>query len=205
MCIVDTVVLLYFMLTGQERLLVRLLRSPLRVPVVVYDPQERSLPDAALQRPELLSEMRQAISHYEIRAESSDLSRTRFERLRKIDELQRQGLVKPVELTPTETTLSAQLQSRDGVAGHSIQTPLGPGEASCVAIARERGWTIATDDIDALTVLSELHGGNEFPYEQIRSLLVRAGTDGFVTRDEANQIHREMQSAGFWGDEPPFV
>lgn len=205
MCIVDTVVLLYFMLAGQQPLLVRLLGSPLRVPEVVYDPQERSLPDTALQRPELLSEMRQATSHYEIRAESSDLSRTRFERLSKIDALQRQGHVEPVELTPTEMTLSAQLQSRDGVAAHSIQAPLGPGEASCVAIAHERGWTIATDDTDALTVLSELHGGNEFPYERIRSLLVRAGTDGFVTRDEANRIHRKMRFAGFWGDEPPFV
>ena len=204
MCIVDTVVLLYFILTGQERLLVRLLGSPLCVPEVVYDPQERNLPEAALQHAELLSEMRQATRHYEMRAQSSDLSRIRFKRLRKVDDLHREGLIKPVQLTPTETSLSAQLQSRDGVAGHSIRTPLGAGEASCVAIAHERGWTIATDDTDALTVLSELRGGKDFPHERIRSLLVRAGTDGLVTRKEANRIHGKMRSAGFWGDKLPF-
>ena len=204
MCVIDTVVLLYFMLTGQERLLLQLLGNPLRVPLVVYDPEEERLPMPALQRAELLSEMRQAIRHYEIRARASSADRARFERLRTIDDLHREGLLETVSLEGDELQLAANLQSREAVARFTVRAPLGAGEASCVAIAFRRGWTIATDDNDALTVLSELHGGGNFAYNRIRSLLTRAGNEGFVTCEEANRIHEEMRSEGFWDVGKPF-
>lgn len=204
MCIIDTVVLLYFMLTRREQLLIQLLGSPLRVPLVVYDPEEEGLPKPALQRAELLSEMRQAIRHYEIRARTSPADQIRFERLRTIDDLHRKGMLEPVPLVNDELQLAAELQSREAVTRFTVQTPLGAGEASCVAIAFRRGWTITTDDNDALTVLSELHGGGDFPYQRIRSLLIRAGKEGLVTRDEANQIHEDMRAEGFWDLGTPF-
>lgn len=204
MCIIDTVVLLYFMLTRREQLLLRLLGSPLRVPLVVYDPEEEGLPIPALQRAELLSEMRQAIRHYEIRARTSPADKARFERLRKIDDLHRKGLLETVSLVDDEQQLAADLQSREAIARFTVRTPLGAGEASCVAIAFRRGWTIATDDTDALTVLSELHGGGDFAFHRIRSLLIRAGNEGLVTRDESNRIHEEMRSEGFWDVGTPF-
>jgi len=204
MCIIDTVALLYFMLTRQEQLLLRLLGVPLRVPLAVYDPEEGGLPVEALHRAELLSEMRQAIRHYEIRTRTSDLGRTQFERLRRIDDLHRQGLLEVVKLRDDELLLAAALQSRAGVARYTIRTPLGAGEASCVAIAFRRGWAIATDDNDTLTVLSELHGDKDFEFHRIRSLLIRAGNEGFETRNEANRIHGEMRSEGFWDLQMPF-
>ncbi|MYB77470.1 MAG: hypothetical protein F4X83_10330 [Chloroflexi bacterium] len=205
MYIIDTVVLLYFMLTRREQLLLRLLGSPLRVPLVVYDPEEEELPVPALQRAELLSEMRQAIRHYEIRARTSPADKVRFERLRTIDDLHRKGMLETVPLVEDELQLAAELQSREAVSRFTVRTPLGAGEASCVSIAFRRGWTIATDDNDALTVLSELHGSEDFAYHRIRSLLIRAGNEGLVTRDEANRIHEDMRAEGFWDAGTPFA
>lgn len=41
--IIDTVVLLYFLLVGEEELLCTLLGTPLQVPLAVYDPEDRDL------------------------------------------------------------------------------------------------------------------------------------------------------------------
>ena len=45
--IIDTVVLLYFLLVGEEELLCTLVGTPLQVPLAVYDPEDRNLPLAA--------------------------------------------------------------------------------------------------------------------------------------------------------------
>jgi hypothetical protein len=45
--ILDTVVLLYFLLVQQAELLMDLIGRPLQVPFAVYDPDDRLLPDAA--------------------------------------------------------------------------------------------------------------------------------------------------------------
>ena len=198
MTILDTVVLLYFLLTGRERLLLQMLGCPLNVPYVVFDPGEIELLESSHQRVELLSEMRQAIRHYEVRAESNELSNKQFQRLRTIDLLHQNGSIDPVALTPSETVLAANLQSRNRAKQLGITVPLGPGEAACVAIAHCRGWAIATDDSDALSALKALKNGGPFQYFRIRSLLIRARDEGLVTNDEANCIHSEMRAAGFW-------
>ena len=198
MFIVDTVVLLYFLLTGQEDLLIRLLGSPLRVPFVVYDPDEPDVSEALQVRVDLLSEIRQSIHHYETRSATDELSRKRRDRVRRVDELHRKGLIEPIRLTPRELSLTADLQRRDRATMYKISTPLGPGESACIAIAHCRGWTIATDDNDALTALSEINSGQSFPYTRIRALLIRATNERLITPDKANRIHREMRTAGFW-------
>lgn len=45
--IIDTVVLLYFLLVGEEELLCTLVGTPLQVPLAVYDPEDRDLPQQA--------------------------------------------------------------------------------------------------------------------------------------------------------------
>lgn len=70
--IIDTVVLLYFLLVGEEDLLCTLLGTPLQVPLAVYDPEDRDLPPTAHRRTELLSEMRQAVGHYESSVRPTD-------------------------------------------------------------------------------------------------------------------------------------
>lgn len=197
--IVDTVVLLYFLLVGQEDLLCTLLGSPLRVPLAVYDPEDRALEPAALQRPEFLSEMRQALRHYE-RAASSGGSPESLARVKRVDSLYDDGRLIAEPMTATERVLSARLQSSEAV-DYGLRLPLGPGEAACVAVSHERGWTIVTDDADALQVLDVLYGGRNYPYERIRRLLIRAASQGLVSPDKANEIHAEMRSHGFWDRE----
>ena len=200
--IVDTVVLLYFLLVGEEELLCTLLGTPLQVPLAVYDPEDRDLPPTAARRAELLSEMRQAVGHYESSAgltgDTDSLSR-----VRRIDSLHDASRLVSVPMTPEERMLAVKRQSA-GALDYGIRVPLGPGEAACVAISFERGWTIATDDSDALTVLEKLHGNQPFRYERIRKLLIRAAEEGHVTREEANRHHAAMRSHGFWDSGRPF-
>ena len=201
--IVDTVVLLYFLLVGEEELLCTLLGTPLCVPLAVYDPEDRDLPPTARRRAELLSEMRQVVGHYESSAgltgDADSLSR-----VSRIDSLYDDSRLVSVPMTPEEGLLAARLQSADALE-YGVRVPLGPGEAACVAISFERGWTIATVDSDALTVLNKLHGNRAFRYERIRKLLIRAAEEGHVTREEANRLHAAMRSHGFWDSGQPFV
>ena len=201
--IIDTVVLLYFLLVGEEELLCTLVGTPLQVPLAVYDPEDRDLPITAGRRVELLSEMRQAVGHYEssARLTGDDDSLSRVSR---IDSLYDESQLVPVPMTPEERLLAAKLESADALE-YGVRVPLGPGEAACVAISFERDWTIATDDSDALKVLKRLHRGRDFRYERIRKLLIRATEEGHVTREEANRLHAAMRSHGFWDTGQPFA
>ncbi len=201
--IIDTVVLLYFLLVGEEELLCTLVGTPLQVPLAVYDPEDRDLPLTAGRRAELLSEMRQAVGHYEsaARLTGDDDSLSRVSR---IDSLYDESRLVSVPMTPKERLLAAKLESVDAL-DHGVRVPLGPGEAACVAISFERDWTIATDDTDALKVLKRLHRGRHFRYERIRKLLIRAVEEGHVTREEANRLHTAMRSHGFWDTGQPFT
>lgn len=201
--IVDTVVLLYFLLASQENLLLRLLSEPLAVPVTVYDPEERGLSEESLRRSELLSEMRQAVRHYEIAGHSGQKDPDLARRVHRVDDLYDTHRLTVVSMTSEERYLAARLQSRDAVSDHSINAPLGPGEAACVAIAWHRDWTIVTDDTDALTVLGELQNSN-YEYERIRKLLIRAANSNMITPAEANAIHEVMTLNGFWDRTRPF-
>ena len=201
--IVDTVVLLYFFLIGEEDLLCTLLGTPLCVPLAVYDPEDRDLPPTARRRAELLSEMRQVVGHYEssARLTGDDYSLTRVSR---IDSLHDEGALASVQMTLDERLLAAKLESDDALE-YGVRVPLGPGEAACVAISVERDWPIVTDDSDALKVLKNLHGNQDFPYERIRKLLIRAAEEGHVTPKEANRLHAAMRSHGFWDSGQPFA
>lgn len=203
-CIVDTVVLLYFLLAEQDALLRELVGAPVAVPLTVYDPEEQTLPDGALRRSELLSEMRQSIRHYEALADPETSGPGMVERVRRVDALHEQGLLETIAMDADERSLSAHLQSRDGAADHGLPLPLGPGEAACVAIASTRGWTIVTDDTAALTVMEIRHGADGFEYERIRRLLIRAAHQGLITEAGANAIHAEMRQLGFWDTGQPF-
>ena len=201
--IVDTVVLLYFLLVGEEDLLCTLIGTPLCVPLTVYDPEDRDLPATARTRTELLSEMRQAVGHYESSARLTGDADS-LSRVSRIDSLYDESRLVPVPMTAEERLLAARLQS-DDAREYGVRVPLGPGEAACVAISFERDWTIATDDSDALKVLENLHGNRAFRYERIRKLLIRAAEEGHVTHEEANGLHAAMRSHGFWDSGRPFA
>ncbi len=203
-CIVDTVVLLYFLLVDEDRLLRDLLGGALKVPRTVYDPDDRSLPESALRRSDLLSEMRQSIRHHEVAVRHGETDPESIHRVRSVDHLYDTELLEVIDMTGDELAMAARLQSRDAVQYHSIRAPLGPGESACVAIAWHREWTIVTDDDAALTVLDELHGGRSYMYERIRKLLIRAAMSKQITRTQANDLHGQMRNLGFWDSGRPF-
>ena len=202
--IVDTVVLLYFLLVERFDLLVELIGDPIQVPFSVYDPEEpRDGNAVASARSDLLSELRQAIRHYEASARSTG-DHISLERVARVDALCDAGRIRSVSMTEDERNLAASLQSRENLKQHGIRYPLGPGEAACVAIAHTRRWTIATDDTDALTVMKNLTKTGAFRYERIRKLLTRAANERGVSTAEANSIHAEMRIHGFWDAGAPF-
>ena len=202
--VVDTVVLLSFLLVEEMDLLLELVGRPLRVPLSVYDPGERDLPGEALRRPELLSEIRQSMRHYEVAEKEQPDQRQLAKRMSMADQLHADGLIQVTDLTVEEELLAARLQSREGARVHGVRAPLGPGEAACVALAWSRGWTIVTDDDAALRVLTSLSKGVLRRYERIRKLLIRAAESDMITKERANDIHRQMRGFGFWDSVAPF-
>ncbi len=201
--IIDTVVLLYFLLVKRTDLLCTLLGRPLQVPLAVYDPDDRTLPSAALRRSDLLSEMRQSIRHYEYATTPVGPSSPLAAEVGYVDTLYDQGALVPVPMTHDERLLAAKLQSSE-IAEYDLRVPLGAGEAACIAISYHRGWTIATDDNDALKVLGRIHHSQNFSYERIRKLLIRAAREGHITPRDANRIHADMRNHGFWDTGRPF-
>ena len=111
--IIDTVVLLYFLLVNETDLLCTLLGRPLQVPLAVYDPEDRTPPPAARRRSDLLSEMRQSIRHYEHAATSSGPRNPLVATAGYVDTLYDQGTLVPVPMTPDERLLAAKLQSSE--------------------------------------------------------------------------------------------
>jgi len=64
---------------------------------------------------------------------------------------------------------------------------------------------MVTDDNDALKALSGLYVGSQvYGYERIRKLLIRAARENSISEEEANQIHYQMTSYGFWDSQRSF-
>ena len=200
--VLDTVVLLYFLLADEEELLGELIGWPFRVPFAVYDPEERAMPLESSPQPDLLSEMRQIVRYYDNIAASNGDTESLW-KVSRVDRLHDERRLVAEAMDPLEQRLADQLQG-PYASQFGLQAPLGPGEAACVAIAHRRDWTLATDDSDALKVLSGLSGDKPYRYERIRKLLVRAADERTITRDQANRIHAEMKAHGFWDSTCPF-
>ena len=200
--VLDTVVLLYFLLADEEELLGELIGWPFRVPFAVYDPEDRAIPLESSSQPDLLSEMRQIVRYYDNIAESNGDTES-LSKVSRVDRLHDERRLVAEAMDPLEQRLADQLQG-PYASNFGLQAPLGPGEAACVAIAHRRDWTLVTDDSDALKVLSGLSVDKPYKYERIRKLLVRAADERTITRDQANRIHAEMKAHGFWDSTCPF-
>lgn len=202
--VVDTVVLMYFLLGGEEDLLFERVGRPLAVPRVVFDHEEgEDVPELAR------SEMTQAVAFH--RRAAGDLARdpeARLQakqnaaRLHSLHVLQRAGHVVVLDLTETEPNVVSSLTSPSGCHGFGLSFPLGVGEAACLALAVHRQLVVATDDIDALKALRSINPHH--PYERIRKILIGAVTAGVLEPERANAIHEEMRRHGFWDSERPF-
>ncbi len=202
--VADTVILHYFLLADQAELLLRQLGRPIAVPRIVFDPDEEDeVPEDAR------SELTRGIS-VKGRA-AKDLARDPVARLRAvtnqtrlnvIHDLHSSGDVLVVDLDKRELRMLGTLTSPSGCSSFNLKFPLHAGEAACVAIAINRGLMLATDDSDALKALKS--GGHTRPYQRVRKLLIEAAESNLISRAEANGIHAEMRSLGFWDTQPPF-
>ncbi len=194
--VVDTVILHYFLLAEKFDLLLDLLEPPILIPRIVFDPEEPNGPEAAL------SELRRNVRYEQRVAEAPSTGETDRERarvnigrLRRVEEYVERGDLEIVDMTPSELATFARLTADTPDASLRLVAPLGAGEAACVSIALERGYTLATDDSDALRVLNRLQ--SDHPYERTRRLLMRAATESRISRAEANEIHRRLREFGF--------
>ena len=200
--IIDTVVLLYFLLAEREDLLGDLIGWPLRVPFAVYDPDDWTGPLEPKPRLDLSSEIRQCEEYFDNMAlETGDTGAT-F-KINKVNRLYAEDRVVVEAMDLGEQGLADELQGARALQ-LGLRASLGPGEAACIAIAFNRQWTIVTDDNDALKALSRLCGDRDYSYERIRKLLIRAAAENRVTEEEANRIHDSMVSYGFRDSQRPF-
>ena len=200
--IVDTFVLRYFLLTERFDLLAQVLGGRITASRIVYDPGD-------LDKVIVHSEMPKSIQVQNTRSADSKRSREErerakmfAERLSKIHDCCRSGRISVVDMSWRERSIYSRLCSEDNIGEYDIAFPLGDGEAASIAIAVERGWTLATDDNDALKALRKLR--TDHPSLRIRRILIDAAALGFITSAEANKIHTDMRSCGFWDKVPPY-
>lgn len=77
---------------------------------------------------------------------------------------------------------------------NSLRVKLGKGEASCLAIAKKRGMKILTDDSDARKIANILG----VPVSGTVGVLVRCIERNVISKEEGNQILKDMISKGFY-------
>ncbi|AAB91131.1 DUF3368 domain-containing protein [Archaeoglobus fulgidus] len=77
---------------------------------------------------------------------------------------------------------------------NSLRTNLGKGEASCLAIAKNRKIPLLTDDFDARKVANILG----VPVSGTVGVLARCVEKNLISKDEGNQILKEMIAKGFY-------
>jgi len=201
--VIDTVVLLYFLLAGEADLLLDTLGSPAGTPRIVYDPDEGDVPAGA--RSEITRSIcyhRQAATDPARDTVARDRAAANVKHLRVVTELQSSGDLLIMDMTAEEHEVFGKVTSPNGCRSYGLLFPLDPGEAACLAMAVARGLPLATDDGDALRALRHL--SRHHPYQRIRKLLMKAGEQGRITRSQANAIHRAMTSLGFWDSRLPF-
>lgn len=194
----DTVVVNYFLASGEIALLAELYGQPIAIPRSVFDPDED---DSG--REEAMSELRRGLHLHrrrckdenappELRARS-ERARPEFERL---PALVISGVLRIVDLEAAETKVYADLRDAAFVKRFSLVVGLGPGEAAVLAICAGRGWLPATDDTDAIRVAEQLLPG-VMPL-RIRALLRLAVERGLVDLSRARTTHQTMRDLGFW-------
>jgi len=76
----------------------------------------------------------------------------------------------------------------------SLRIKLGRGEASCLAIAKNRSMKFLTDDSDARKVANILG----VSVSGTIGVLVRCVEKGLITKEEGNKILKEMLVKGFY-------
>lgn len=194
----DTVVVNYFLATGEIALLARLCGKPLAIPRSVFDPDEDDVG-----REEGLSELRRGLHLHRRRCEDEGVApelRARSERalpeFERLPELVSAGVLKVVDLVDAETRLYAVLRDSAEVQRFGLVVGLGPGEAAVLAICANRDWRPATDDTDAIRVAEQLVPGVK-PL-RIRALLRMAVDGDLVDLPRARAIHTSMRELGFW-------
>ena len=194
----DTVVVNYFLASGEIDLLARVCGRPLAIPRSVFDPDEDD--DG---REEAMSELRRGLHLHRRRCEDegappeqrekSDRALPEFERL---PELVSTGTLVVVDLVDPETSLYAEFRDAAAVQRFGLVVGLGPGEAAVLAICVNRGWRPATDDNDAIWVAEQILPGVR-PM-RIRALLRMAVESDLIDLPRARLIHSSMRELGFW-------
>ena len=196
--VADTVVVNYFLAVGAFDLLCALLGGAVQIPRAVFDPDE---PDDIAE--EAASELRRGLRLHRHRSTDTGIGVELRERSARalahfetLPELATRGQLAVLDLTSNELATFVLLRDAGFVSQFSLVAGLGRGEAAALAIALEREYDVATDDQDALKVVSGFAANIET--YRIRALLLHASDLGLITRDRARELHAAMRGAGFW-------
>jgi len=201
--VVDTVVLMYFTLVDELDLLMALAPDGLYTTPTVFDPDDaEASADAGCEIAATRHYYDQASSDPRLPAREQRRAEVAVQRVSAVDRLYQANKLHVAVLSDDEIDLFASLASTNSAQEVGLRRKLHPGEASCLAVAASRSWTLATDDSDALKALKKL--APQCGYERIRRLLIRAAVEARISEAQANRIHSEMRSWGFWDNKPPF-
>jgi predicted nucleic acid-binding protein len=107
----------------------------------------------------------------------------KYPKLKPIDVLIKNNIFKPCSLTEKERKLFSDL------IGH-----LGKGEASCIAIAKERSAIVVTDDRTARRQCLKM----EILVTGTVGILKASLLDGSINRNQADDILKKMIESGFY-------
>ena len=196
--VIDTVVVNYFLALGRFSLLAAVVGGRVLVPRAVYDPEDADRADAAV-----VSELERGLRRHRQRAVDPELAPKQreyssdalphFERLRHhVDE----GLMLPLTLEPAELVRYGMFRDALWARQHDLLAELGSGEAAALAIAENRGLSLATDDQDCIRLAQARRPDSVIL--RIRSLLHLAVDAGLVSVEEARSMHLSMRARGFW-------
>lgn len=100
-------------------------------------------------------------------------------------------------LLARDMLVSAALESRAELERWARYTlRLDSGESATLAVAAERGWSVAVDDRAARRVAEEDVGADRLTGTV--GILAAAVREGHLTRAEADALLRRMVAAGYW-------
>ena len=180
----------YFALASQLDLLSQICGGAIRVPRLVFDPE-----DDADDPPEFLSEIGASERYWAKRASTAEAA----ENWLRLGLLRTRGDLEVIDMSIEELERYAELASQATQSRFRLAAELGRGEAAVMAIAESRDWTAVMDDRDAITVLNQISPGTRTI--TTRDLLRSAVYDETLDTREADEVYRLMLERGYWG--PP--
>jgi len=189
----DTTAPRHLALAARHRLLVSV--TGLLVAREVADPSDPSGRGLLAADPDELSEIAASERHFRLRY-GRHRDRADRDRAVALATLRSDPDLQVVDLTVEEQEDMHVLATPAGQRRLGLAAALGRGERATLAVAANRDWIAGLDDAAARSVAEQWR----VQVMTTQDFLRRAAADLTLTRDEAEQINRQLIDGGFFGD-----